>query len=323
MLTIFKCLYGSNLFGVATPESDTDIKGVYVADFDELVNGQTDARSDNNGKEGKDKIEREFHYIRTFAHMIKQGQTIAYSLLFAPEDYWLQASQEWCELVANRDLLVSKRVEPFVGYARSQAVKYSLKGERLRTLGDFIRTISSCHAFIAPNDTFGRFNPAQFELLQTQFGGREGVRLWTEETAGGPVRHIEVCGKSFGETTPVKLWLGPLEAMLKRYGKRAMAAKESEGSDLKAMYHAVRLTSEMNELLRTGHITYPRPDAELLMAIRQGKFTNGEVAEMIDAAVAEGDKLMLTTTLRENADAEWLDRWVLKTQAHYVGVKYV
>lgn len=318
MHKLFETTHGSRLFGVAVEDSDTDIKGVHCVNFEDLVLGRTDSINTTNGKEGKEKVERESHFIRTFCKMVEQGQTLTCSMLFAPREYWLHSTPEWEEIVTNRHLLISKRMDSYVGYARSQAQKYSLKGERLRTLQEFTRTISSCHAFIAPNDSFGRFNPAQFELLLKQFGEREGIRLWTEETSGGPIRHIEVCGKSFGETTPVKLWLRPLEAMLKHYGKRAMDAMESEGSDLKAMYHAVRLTGEMNELLRTGTITYPRPDAELLRQIRQGKYSNGEVAEMIDSAVLLGERLMKTSTLRETIDSKWLQDWMLRTQRKFL-----
>jgi hypothetical protein len=311
---IFKCMYGSRLFGVATPESDVDIKGVYCANFEELVMGQTDARSDNNGKEGAEKIEREFHFIRTFCKMVEQGQTLTYSLMFAPEEYWIQASQEWCELVANRDRLVSKQVMPFIGYARSQAMKYSLKGERLRTLRNFIEYLS----IIKPGGQDGRLSTEQFNTLVQIHSSQEGIRVWTEHTANQQIRQIEVCGKSFGETTPLKLWVEPLTRLLNRFGKRAMSAMESDGADLKAMYHAVRLTGEMNELLQTGCITYPRPDADLLMRIRQGKFTNGEVAEMIEVAVAEGEVLLLTSTLQEKPDSEWLTDWMLRTQRNYL-----
>ena len=317
---IFKCIFGSRLFGVTTPDSDTDIKGVYCASFEQLVLGQTGARSVNNGKEGKDKVEEEYHSIRTFCSMVEQGQTLTYSLLFAPENYWLHAAPEWLELVENRHRLVSRQVLPFISYARSQAQKCSLKGERLRTLKEFVRTLTALDGSDLGSE--GRLLPETFELLEDEFRGSEGVRLRTEQTASMEIRQIEVCGKSFGETTPLKLWVGPLQSLLNRYGKRAMGAMESEGSDLKAMYHAVRLTGEINELLRTGKITYPRPDAELLMTIRQGRYSNGEVAEMIDVAVEEGNLLLKTTTLQEKPDRVWLQDWMLRTQARHLGLDW-
>lgn len=319
MFTLFECVYGSHLFGVSTPESDTDLKAVYCPNFEELVLGQTEAHSFNNGKEGPDKVEREAHSIQTFCRMVEQGQTLTYGMLFAPKDKWISWTPEWEELVDNRDRLVSKNLGPFVGYARSQAQKYSLKGNRLRTLKDFISTLDT----LGDNenkylDFEGRLLPETFEFLEDEYRGEQGIRLWTEHTANKTIRHIEVCGKSFGETTPLKLWVQPLQALLNRYGKRAMNAMESDGSDLKAMYHAVRLTDEMNELLTTGHITYPRPNAQKLMDIRNGKYTNEQVADMIDEAVMEGEALMQTSTLRDKPDSEWLRGWMFRTVRRYM-----
>jgi hypothetical protein len=313
MRTIFQCVYGSKLFGVSTPESDLDLKGVYCASFDELVLGRTEATNSTNGLDGPDKIETENHFIGKFCQMVNQGQTLTYGMLFAPRDKWVVWTPEWEELVTNRHRLVSRSVLPFIGYARSQAQKYSLKGERLQTLQDFINGLR----VLTPSGETGRLSEGQFELLMAMYGDRTGVRLWTEQTATQLVRHIEVCGKSFGETTPLKLWVEPLLSLQRKYGKRAMSAKESDGSDLKAMYHAVRLCGEMNELLSTGHISYPRPDAELLLAIRSGAYTNEQVAEMIDSAVLLGDELLKSTTLQESPDSEWLQEWLLRTQRVY------
>lgn len=309
---LVEVIYGSRLFGTAVATSDIDKKRIYLSDMQDLVMGRTDARNTVTGK-GANKVEVEEHHITAFARMVMQGQTLALSLLFAPDNMVTHRTPQWDELLRGRSRLVSRNLLPFVGYARSQSIKYSLKGERLRTLGDFVETITK----MEPAGLEGRLHPLQFESLQTAFGQREGVRLWTEKTAGGPIRHIEVGGRSFGETTPLKLWVAPLTTMLNRYGKRAMSAKEENGRDLKAMYHAIRLTGEMNELLRTGHITYPRPEAALLLAVRRGEFTNEEVSEMIDRGMEEGDRLFQSSTLPDKPDEEWLYSWVIRTQADY------
>lgn len=43
------------------------------------------------------------------------------------------------------------------------------------------------------------------------------------------------------------------------------------GYDSKAAMHLIRLMYEAVELLSTGHITYPRPEKDLLLSIRQGE----------------------------------------------------
>jgi hypothetical protein len=105
---------------------------------------------------------------------------------------------------------------------------------------------------------------------------------------------------------------------LNKYGKRAMKAKESDGMDLKAMYHAVRICSEMNEILTDGVITYPRPEAQLLLDIRNGKLTNEEVANLINTLMSQGEELMKTSTLRDEPDDVALTQWVVDAQKLHV-----
>ena len=307
MKTLFKCLYGSHLYGVAQPTSDKDFKGVFTQSLDELVSL---APTNIQWKDEEKNEEHEMYYIKAFADLMASGQTVAYSMLFAPQNMWLESTPEWEELVLNKDKVVSKALKPFVGYARDQAVKYSLKGEKLQLLDEVIFFLSG----YPPN-----FLPRLcWDQLTVAFTGRPTVRFWTDVKGEVETRLMEICGKSFGETTTVKLWLDALVKLRKTYGTRAMEAKENDGKDLKALYHTVRIISEMNEILEYGTVTYPRPEKELLLDIRNGKLTNGEVSNLIDELMAKGDRLFETSTLREKPDYEWLNQWYKNTQINAV-----
>lgn len=49
------------------------------------------------------------------------------------------------------------------------------------------------------------------------------------------------------------------------------------GYDVKAAMHLMRMMYECEEFLLTGHITYPRPEKDILLDIRQGKWTLEEL----------------------------------------------
>ncbi len=53
----------------------------------------------------------------------------------------------------------------------------------------------------------------------------------------------------------------------------------------KNMMHLYRLLEEGKELLTTGVITFPRPDAEELLAIRRGKYSYDELMNIIGSDV--------------------------------------
>ena len=307
MKTIFKCTYGSHLYGCATPKSDVDYKGVFLFSLDELIRRKPD------NVQWKDTVkneEHEMYYAKRYIDLLASGQTVAYSMLFCPDNLIETLSPEWEILRANTDKIVSKSLKPFVGYARSQAQKYSLKGDKLKVLDEVITDIKK---ELTANGDQATLKP-RWEHYETKYMGKPGIRFWGDEKGGVVTRLMEVCGRSFGETTALKLWLDPLTKLRDTYGTRAMEAKESDGMDLKALYHSVRICSEMNEILTHGKITYPRPEASLLMDIRTGKLTNGEISKIIDDLMFEGDRLFETSTLRETSYTKFLEEWYINAQ---------
>jgi hypothetical protein len=310
MQTLFKCLYGSHLYGCATPKSDKDYKGIFLFSLDELIRRKAD---NVQWKDEEKNEEHEMYYAKRYIDLLSGGQTVAYSMLFAPDNMILETSAAWEFLRLNKHRVVSKMLKPFVGYARSQAQKYSIKGEKLSTLDMIIQDLQyleqhSLHR--VPNHIMSPY----WDHMVQHYDGKPGVRFWVDTKGGVDTRLMEVCGRSFGETTAIKNWLEPLINLRKTYGSRALEAKESNGMDLKALYHAVRICSEMNEILKDGTITYPRPEAELLMDIRTGKLTNGEISCIIDKLMEEGDALFLTSKLPEKSDTEFLESWYVGAQ---------
>lgn len=68
---------------------------------------------------------------------------------------------------------------------------------------------------------------------------------------------------------------------------RAKLAESNDGIDWKATMHAVRIAAEAKELLLTGAITFPRPEAERLIQIRTGQVPYKEVEELIEKGLAD------------------------------------
>jgi hypothetical protein len=311
MKILFKCLFGSRLYGTQKPESDYDYKAVYNVSYDEYLakrgnlNTTNTVTADPHGV----KVETECFHVQEFARLLNQNQTIAMSMLFCPREHWLESSPQWEELVANRDRIVSRNIMPYIGYARSQAVKYSLKGDRLGTLEAFISHVKVCMTKYGPLEL-----PTEaFEKMCESFEGREGVRIWVDVKGGVETKLIEVCGKSFGATTALKLSEPPLRSLWEQYGQRARTAMETNGRDLKAMYHAVRIVSEASEILNTGFVTYPRPEVDLLMRVRNGEMSNGEVQDLLETLIAQMNLDLETSTLQDRPDAVWLSEWAIKS----------
>ncbi len=93
-----------------------------------------------------------------------------------------------------------------------------------------------------------------------------------------------------------------LQADLRGYGHRALLAEKNEGVDWKAMMHALRVTREAEELLLHHTITYPRPEAELLLGIRKGELPYKQVAELLEEGLLRLEECQRLSTLPEKPD---------------------
>lgn len=62
-------------------------------------------------------------------------------------------------------------------------------------------------------------------------------------------------------------------------GKQRKESYEKHGYGLKNAYHAIRLLDQGIELLQTGTLVFPRPNADELRAIRNGEKTLAEIEE--------------------------------------------
>lgn len=307
---IVRLIHGSKLYGVSTKDSDTDIKSVYIVDtLRELYEGNLSNNVSTNGLLGSAREEYEEFYIKNFAKLLFSGQTVAFDMLFAPPTSWITFRPDWEILYNNRRELVSKNIAPFVKYARSQASKYSLKGLRLKTLKEVLVDLKEMQSTKLSSEI-------ACALLRNKYKDREGIRLWVDgDRTSLPVQMIEICGKSFGETTDLKLWIPPLENLVTTFGERSEASMLHDGKDTKAMYHAVRILGQCLELLEYKTITFPRPNAEQLMLIRSGKVSLEETSELIDSGTKRMDELLLNSTLPETPDKKWLDDWAFSSQS--------
>jgi len=68
---------------------------------------------------------------------------------------------------------------------------------------------------------------------------------------------------------------------------KRFALEQKFGYDTKHAMHLYRLMTEGKELLLTGHMTFPRPDADLLVKVRNGLWSYKELMERVE----EFDKL--------------------------------
>lgn len=97
---------------------------------------------------------------------------------------------------------------------------------------------------------------------------------------------------------------------------------ENFGYDTKAAMHAVRLMGEAAELMRTGYITFPRPQEErqTLIDVRLGKYSLDKISCFVSALRQVLDYEIEQSFLPERADRTALNTLVSKMYLEHWGL---
>lgn len=303
--------FGSHLYGTATESSDEDYVGIFMPTLEEILLGRipkTSASSpnDDSRKNAPGELDATYYSLHHFLRLATQGQTIAIDMLFAPENMvylddefgWI-----WERIVANRHKLLSKQMNAFVGYARGQAAKYSLKGERLSKLREFADILEDTDLEHAHDPISNLWDDLPRDAERQNPQG---------------IRELQIAGKWYGESTSIANVLTSINKSLSRYGKRAQAAADAEGVDWKAVSHAVRVSKELIELLTFGRINFPLAEADLLLKIKKGELPLEEVQGILDSDLAFIELQTSQSHLPDKVDIKWWDNFLAQLMIDYL-----
>lgn len=323
MNTVIKMKAGSIVYGTNIATSDTDYKGIILPSAREILLGSVkDSLVHNTNKSDSkntaEDIDLEYFSLARFLKLVMDGQTVALDMLFTPEQFWVsEPTQLWQKILVNRSCLLSVKMTSFVGYCKAQAQKYGIKGNRLGTLNSLVHFLEGCLGWKTLNDYQHQF---AFFLGSLNDDAKQHINVVyikpTKESAELP--HVEICGKKYAFTHTIKYTLNSVIGLRDEYGERAKQASNSEGIDWKALYHAVRVAEEAKELLKTGHITFPRPEKDFLLAIRQGQVSYLDVSKHIEQAIDDIDTLKQGSLLRSEPDTRFVEALIMDTYSEVI-----
>lgn len=315
--TFFLMEFGSHVYGTNLPTSDHDYKGLFLPESRKLLLGSgketitTSTKPSDQAKNSADDTDMEYFTLKQYMKLLLEGQTVALTMLFAPSQNIILASPIYHEIVANRQRLLHSGVSAFAGYCRGQANKYGIKGSRVAAARKAV-------------EFFGAF-PAQTKLREiwenivSEFTNTEHCEFLEapgmfaragEHPVPRPVRMLSICNRKVQEHVTVKDTHKIYKHLFDEYGARALQAENNENVDWKALMHAVRVACEAYELLTTHHITYPRPEAALLLQIRKAELPYQQVADIIEEGLLNLEKAQAQSTLPAHPDTQWADDFI-------------
>lgn len=256
--TIFLCLSGSHAYGLNTPESDMDYRGVCIPPaefvfglqgFEQQVMSEPDTT---------------IYGIRKFVKLARDCNPNIIELLFVDEKNTIVCDEWFARIKAQRDLFLSQRaVHTFSGYAMAQ-----------------LKKIRSHKAWIdspptrKPDRADTGYVKAKHDLnghkytLFDEGAYRADMRVWEQ----------------------YQNWIE------NRNPDRAELEKQYY-YDTKHAMHLIRLLRMGMEILVDGQVNVMRPDRGELLAIRQGAWSYDEVVAYAEDAEKKMQEAVKKTSL--------------------------
>lgn len=316
---IMRVVFGSHLYGTANEKSDRDYKSIFIPSPRDILLQRAnkvinDQRPKSVGEKNvADDIDEEKFNLHKYLKLLSEGQVLALDMLFAPASaHTFEPSPVWNEIVANKERLISKKSSAFIGYCRQQANKYGIKGERVK---------AARFAYTILEDSVSLFGP-KAKLADLEQVIRDSVMLRDncdymsihriEFDNGGFVDHWEVCGRKMPFTGSISSARDVMKKLIDEYGHRALAAERQEGVDWKAMSHAVRIAEQAIELLSTGNMTLPLPNANYIREIKEGRLDYDTISAYVDDLLIKVEKAVDSSQLADEPDHEWIDNFVYR-----------
>lgn len=313
MRTLVRVTFGSHLYGTNTPDSDLDFKSVHIPSTDDILMQRVapvlvrKTKTDNARRNGPEDVDDDSFSVGKFLSMAAGGDTMAIELLFAPPEMTLASTPEWDHIVANRDRLINRQCKGFVGYCQKQAAKYGIKGSRVAAAREALGLIQGVMETHGRNARLEDVGDAARQLADRL----EHVEIIDIPHPSGKAHpHLSVCERKLPFRGHLFQCEDVLQKLVDAYGHRALAAEANQGVDWKAVSHAVRVSRQAIELLSTGHLTFPRPDAEDLLAIKLGKRDFKTVGAELEALLEDVERAAAASTLPERSDMDFIEETI-------------
>lgn len=305
MREIFRCQFGSHVYGTNVPTSDLDYKLVFIPEPRDLIlqraknSIQNNTKKDSSLKNQSTDVDIESFSVQAFTKLLCEGQTVSLDMLFCPESFYINCSPEWRDILAMKDKFLHRGTSAFVGYTRQQAAKYGVKGFRVaalkKVLDAFDGMLNDKHLY--------EHKQTLLDLTYEDKKPCEHIAFTEKMTPTGKMEtYFKVCDREVPLHAKVGYAKSVFQRIYDQYGHRARLAETNEGIDWKALMHAVRVAREAEELLLTHQITFPRPEKDLLLKIRKGEIPYNDVAPIIEEGLERIERAKELSTLPDAPD---------------------
>lgn len=332
--TIVLMRHGSHAYGTNTPTSDVDVKGVVIEPRAVLMGFVQHFEQADKGFEPLDCV---IYGFRKIMKLAADNNPNCIELPFVDENDWIEVTPAWLRIVENRDLFLSQNAKHrFCGYAMAQLKRIRSHREWLLnppkappTRSEFdlpeFTSMSQEQRKAAESQVAKQVEAWRIDLADVEDGPRiallERYREALEEIAaysgmavedaaarklGFSDNFMEYLQQERGYRSAMARWKSYQEWLANRNEKRSELERKF-GYDTKHGMHLVRLMRMAREIIIGKGVIVKRPDAEELVAIRNGAMTFDQLMAWAEPREAELDELLKSTPLPKQPNRTRLD----------------
>lgn len=331
-LLLFECLSGSKAYGLDTPESDTDLKGVFYLPKDQFFGLNYIPQISN---ESNDEV---YYEIGRFIELLSKNNPNILEVLASPSECVIYKHPLMEKL--QLDLFLSKQCkDTFAGYAISQIKKargYKKKivnpmEKERKTVLDFCYILNGHFSIpILSWLEIRNLNPEQCGLSALSHC-KELYALFydTNNTFNyhGICNHLDANEVSVSSIPKGETEIAYLSFNVEAYSSYCKEYREywswveqrnedrfntnsihGKNYDSKNMMHTIRLLQVAEEILRDGKLSVKRLNRDELLSIKRGE-------KDYDLLLIEADRLMnnvqqyaLTSSLQDKPDMDRVEK---------------
>ena len=292
---ILESIVGSKAYGLSTESSDTDRKGFGLAPKEYYI-------SHNKRFEqielSSDKEDRTIYNITKFFTLAEDCNPNILDVLFVNEKDILSITPVGEEVLANRDIFISKKAKhTFSGYAFAQLKRIKTHRNWLLSppLQEPIRDqfhLPNHHRLLSSTDMgiLSKLEEVDHQLFQS------ALNNITYET----YQNEKSYNAARGNWEKFQNWKAT------RNPQRA-ALEKQHGYDTKHAMHLVRLLRMGKEILSGVGVLVQRPDREELLAIRNGNRSYEDLIEEVEKLNKDMDVLYISSQLPHKPNSKKIE----------------
>lgn len=335
-LLLFEAISGSRAYGTNLPQSDTDLRGVFIMPKKEFY-GLQEITQINDAT--NDEV---YYELSKFLELLSKSNPNMLEMLAMPEDC-IQYRHPLFEHFVASDFLSKQCQQTFAGYAMSQVKKarglnkkiVNPIGKERKSVLDFCYVIQG-HGSISLKDWLSRNNFKQencglikidhFRDVYAVFydaNDQHGFKgIMKKETANEvllssvPKGVDSVAILSFnkdGYQVYCKDYRNYWDWVEKRNVERyANTVQHGKNYDAKNMMHTFRLLDMAAEIARENRIIVRRPNRDFLLKIRKGDFEYEELLKLAEAKIAEIEVLYAKSDLPDKPNLVKINQLLIK-----------